>query len=103
MTEPTRIRAQAQGDKAVVRVLMNHEMESGQRKVSSGKYVTAWHIQEVLATWNGKTVFTAEWGGAVSKNPYLQFTIKGAKAGDKVAISWRDTKGATRTDEIVVT
>jgi len=103
MTEPTRIRAQAQGDKAVVRVLMNHEMESGQRKDSSGKYVTAWHIQEVLATWNGKTVLTAEWGGAVSKNPYLQFAIKGAKAGDKVAISWRDTKGATRTDEIVVT
>ena len=55
MAEPTRIRAQAQGDKAVVRVLMNHEMESGQRKDSSGKYVAALHIQEVLATWNGKT------------------------------------------------
>lgn len=102
MAEPTRIRAQAQGDKAVVRVLMNHEMESGQRKDSSGKYVAAWHIQEVLATWNGKTVFMAEWGGAVSKNPYLQFTIKGAKAGDKVAISWRDNKGATRTDEATI-
>lgn len=102
MAEPIRIRTQVQGDKAVVRVLMNHEMESGHRKDSSGKYVAAWHIQEVLATWNGKTVFTAEWGGGVSKNPYLQFTIKGVKAGDKVAISWRDNKGNTRTDEATI-
>ena len=56
MAEPTRIRAQAQGDKAVVRVLMNHEMESGHRKDSSGKYVAAWHIQEVLA--NGRALYT---------------------------------------------
>ena len=31
MADPMRIRAQVQGGGAVVRVLMNHEMESGQR------------------------------------------------------------------------
>ena len=32
-----------------------------------------------------KLVLSAQWGLAVSKNPFLQFTLKGAKAGDKVA------------------
>ena len=99
MADPMRIRAQATGDKATVRVLMAHEMESGQRKDSAGNLVPAWFISEVSATLNGKVVMTAEWGPAVSKNPFLQFVIKGAKAGDKVGVTWKDTSGATRTDE----
>jgi sulfur-oxidizing protein SoxZ len=97
-----RIRAQAAGDKATVRVLMSHEMESGQRKDSAGKLVPAWHISEVSASHNGKVVMTADWGPAVSKNPFLQFNIKGAKAGDKVAVTWKDNKGDSRTDEATV-
>ena len=31
MADPMRIRAQVAGNNATVRVLMNHEMESGQR------------------------------------------------------------------------
>jgi sulfur-oxidizing protein SoxZ len=42
---------------------------------------------------------TADWGSAVSKNPFLQFVVKGAKAGDKIGITWKDTKGDTRSDE----
>ncbi len=102
MTDPMRIRAQAQGDKALVRVLMSHEMETGQRRDAAGKLVPAWHITEVSASHNGKVVMTTEWGPAVSKNPFLQFTIKGAKAGDKVALTWKDNKGETRTDEASV-
>ena len=102
MADPMRIRAQAAGDKATVRVLMSHEMESGQRKDASGNTVPAWFIQEVTASLNGKPVLTADWGPAVSKNPFLQFTIKGAKAGDKVAVTWKDNKGDTRTDEATV-
>ena len=103
MADPMRSRAQAAGDKATIRVLMSHEMESGQRKDGNGKTIPAWHIQDITAALNGKTVMTAEWGPAVSKNPFLQFTIKGAKAGDKVAITWKDNKGDTRTDEATVT
>ena len=102
MADPMRIRAQVAGEKATVRVLMSHEMETGQRKDSSGKVIPAWHIQEVTATHNGKTVLTAQWGPAVAKNPFLQFTVKGAKAGDKVSISWVDNKGDKRTDEATV-
>jgi sulfur-oxidizing protein SoxZ len=102
MADPMRIRAQVAGSNATVRVLMNHEMESGQRKDTAGKLIPAWHITEVAASHNGKSVMTAEWGPAVSKNPFLQFTIKGAKAGDKIGVTWKDNKGDTRTDEAVV-
>ena len=102
MADPMRIRAQAAGDKATVRVLMSHEMETGQRKDSSGKTIPAWFIQEVVARHNGKTVMTAQWGPAIAKNPFLQFNVKGAKAGDKVSVTWKDNKGDTRTDEATV-
>lgn len=102
MADPMRIRAQLAGDKATVRVLMSHEMETGQRKDAAGKVIPAWHIQDVVAQHNGKTVMTAQWGPAVSKNPFLQFNVKGAKAGDKISVSWTDNKGDKRTDEAVV-
>ena len=102
MADPMRIRAQAAGDKTTVRVLMSHEMETGQRKDSAGKVIPAWFIQEVTAAHNGKTVLSADWGPSISKNPFLQFVVKGAKAGDKIAISWVDNKGDKRTDEATV-
>ena len=102
MSDPMRIRAQAQGDKTTVRVLVGHEMESGQRKDAAGKTVPAWFIQEISATWNGKTVMSAQWGTAVSKNPFMQFSFKGGKAGDKVVVSWTDNRGDKRSDEAVI-
>ena len=102
MADPMRIRAQAAGDKATVRVLMSHEMETGQRKDASGKVIPAWYIQQVSAAHNGKTVMTAQWGPAISKNPFLQFNVKGAKAGDKISVTWIDNRGDTRTDEATV-
>ncbi len=102
MADPMRIRAQLAGDKANVRVLMSHEMETGLRKDAAGKVIPAWYIQEVSAQLNGKPVMTAQWGPSVSKNPLLQFFIKGAKVGDKVSVTWKDNKGDTRTDEAAV-
>jgi len=102
MADPMRIRAQAQGAGAVVRVLMSHEMETGQRKDAKGELVPAHFIQTVNASLNGKPVVKAFWGPAVSKNPYLQFKVKGGKAGDKISITWVDNKGEKRTDEVTV-
>lgn len=102
MADPMRIRASMNGDKAVVKVLMGHEMESGQRKDASGKIIPAWFIQTVTATSNGRTVLSAQWGPAVSKNPYLQFQFGGAKVGDKVKVTWVDSRGDTRSDEATI-
>jgi len=102
MADPMKIRATMKDGVADVRVLMAHEMETGQRKDASGKPIPAWYINEVTATLNGKPVLKAHWGPAVSKNPYLQFKVKGAKAGDKIAVTWTDNKGDKRTDEATV-
>ena len=102
MSDPMRIRAQVAGDKATVRVLMSHEMETGQRKDTAGKTIPAWFIQEVGATLNGRPVLSAQWGTSISKNPFMQFNVKGAKVGDKIAVSWKDNRGDTRTDETTV-
>jgi sulfur-oxidizing protein SoxZ len=102
MSDPMRIRAQVQGDKTTVRILVAHEMESGQRKDAAGKIVPAWFIQSIQASWNGKTVMSAQWGTAVSKNPFVQFSFKGGKPGDKIAVSWIDNRGDKRTDEAVI-
>lgn len=98
-----RIRAAASGDKTTVRVLVSHEMESGQRRDTTGKVVPAWFIQSISAVHNGKTVMSAQWGPAVSKNPFVQFAFKGGKAGDVVAVTWVDNKGDKRTDEAKIT
>ena len=103
MSDPMRIRAQAAGDKVTVRVLISHEMESGMRKAADGNLVPAHYIQTVSATHNGKTVMSAQWGPAVSKNPFIQFVFKGAKAGEKIAVTWVDNKGEKRTDEATIT
>ena len=102
MADPMKIRANAVGDATEVKVLMNHEMETGQRKDAQGKTVPAWFIQNVTAAWNGKTVLSAQWGPAISKNPFLSFRFKGGAKGDKVKITWVDNKGETRTDEATV-
>jgi sulfur-oxidizing protein SoxZ len=102
MADPMRIRAQAQGNKTTVRVLMAHEMETGQRKDAAGALVPAWFIQSITAQLNGKTVLAAQWGTSVSKNPFLQFSFAGGKAGDKLSVTWVDNKGDKRTDEVVV-
>ncbi len=99
MADPMRIRANMQGDKCLVRVLMSHEMETGQRRDPSGKVIPAWHITTVQATHNGRTVLSAQWGPAVAKNPFLQFSFAGAKSGDTIQISWVDNRGDKRTDE----
>lgn len=91
-----KIRAKAKGGVTTVKCLMTHPMETGLRKdKKTGEKIPAHFIQEVAADWNGKTVMTAEWGGAISKNPYLSFKFKGGAKGDEVKITWKDNQGGT--------
>ena len=103
MAEPMKIRATKEGDSANIKVLMNHAMETGQRKdAKTGQVIPAHFIQTVTAQLNGKTVLEAQWSQAVSKNPFLGFKVKGAKAGDKVNVSWVDNKGDKNSADAVV-
>jgi sulfur-oxidizing protein SoxZ len=102
MADPMKIRANLVGDSTEVKVLMNHEMETGQRKDAQGKTIPAWFIQSVTATHGNRTVLAAQWGPAVSKNPFLSFKFKGGAKGEKVLVTWTDSRGDTRTDEATI-
>jgi len=102
MADPMKIRASAQGDVTDVRVLMAHAMETGLRRGSDGNNIPAHFIQSVTVKHNGKDVFTAQWGTAISKNPFVAFKFKGGKSGDKIQVNWVDNTGDTRSDETTI-
>lgn len=102
MADPMRIRAVARDGAVNVKVLMAHEMETGLRKDASGKLVPPHFIRNVTVTHQGKGVLSAQWGTAVAKNPFLEFTFKGGRKGDKIIVTWEDNKGESRTDESTI-
>ena len=102
MADPMRIRAVAKDGAVSVKILMSHAMETGQRKDDAGKSIPAHFIQQVSATWQGKLVLSANWGTAVSKNPFLEFSFKGGQKGEKIQVTWTDNKGEKRTDEATI-
>ncbi|MGH8678806.1 MAG: thiosulfate oxidation carrier complex protein SoxZ [Burkholderiales bacterium] len=103
MADPMRIRVNLQGEVADVKVLIFHPMETGLRKdPASGETLPLHFIKHLWATHNGKTVLDAQWSQAVSRNPFLNFRVRGTKPGDKIAISWEDNRGETATIEAPV-
>jgi sulfur-oxidizing protein SoxZ len=88
-----RVRAAASGDTTVVQSLIQHPMDTGLVKDKQGKPIPAHYIQVLEFEHGGKSVFTAYWGPAVSKNPYVKFAFKGGKAGDDLKVSWVDNQG----------
>ena len=89
-----KIRAKSKDGVTTVKALMSHPMETGLRKnKKTGEKIPAHHITEVTAEYNGSVVMTANWGGAISKNPYLSFKFKGGASGEKIKITWVDNKG----------
>ena len=102
MADPMKIRAMLKGDTVDVRVLMNHPMETGQRKDGGGNLIPLHFIQEITVRLNGKAVIESQISQAVSRNPVFSFRVKGAKAGDKLQISWLDNKGDRNSTEAVI-
>jgi sulfur-oxidizing protein SoxZ len=103
MGDPIKIRATLQGELTDIRVLMQHPMETGQRKdTASGKLVPTHFIQTFLVSANGKPLVEGLLNTSVSKNPLFAFKARGLKAGDKLVVSWTDSNGDTRSDEATV-
>jgi sulfur-oxidizing protein SoxZ len=97
MASTIRVRATASGDSTEVQALIQHPMDSGFVKDAKGQLIPPHYIQQVVIEYDGKPVFVADWGPAVSKDPYLKFAFKGGKKGDDLKVSWTDNKGASDT------
>ena len=102
MGNPMKIRAANKDGVTEIKILVSHEMETGQRKDAAGAIVPGWFITELVAKHGDKVVLTSEFGPSVSKNPYLAFKFKGGAKGDKITVSWKDNKGDTRSDEAAI-
>ena len=92
-----KIRAKTNDGVTEVKALISHPMETGARKDSDGNDIPEHFIQEVVVKHGDTTVMMAEWGPAVSKNPYLSFKFKGASKGDTLNLSWLDNKGESES------
>ncbi|WP_198262834.1 thiosulfate oxidation carrier complex protein SoxZ [sulfur-oxidizing endosymbiont of Gigantopelta aegis] len=97
-----KIRAKAKNGVVTVKALISHKMETGLRKnKKTGKVIPALFIENVDCEHNGAPIMNAEWGVAISKNPYLSFKFAGA-SGDSVKLSWKDNSGKSDTLETKV-
>ncbi len=97
MASTSRVRATANGDTTEVQALIQHPMDSGYVKDAKGELIPAHFIQQLTFECNGKSVFIADWGTAVSKDPYVKFSFKGGNKGDDLKVAWTDNKGEGRT------
>lgn len=103
MANKMRVVASLKDNVTTVKALVKHPMETGQVKdKKTGELIPAHFIQEVTCKHNDTVVLSALWGVAISKDPYLSFRFKGAKAGDKITLSWVDNKGETDTTDVVI-
>lgn len=83
------------GELIEIKTLISHKMESGQRKDSkTGELIPRQIINKFVCTFNGETVFSADWHGAVSANPYMSFFMVAQESGE-LAFTWEDDDGST--------
>jgi sulfur-oxidizing protein SoxZ len=83
----------AAGEVFSVKTLINHAMESGQRKGKDGNKIPRKIINKFEASFNGAAVFTADLETAISTNPFIEFSMKINEAGD-LAMKWTDDDGS---------
>lgn len=94
MAQSIRIRVKLDGDRAEIRALLDHPMETGLRKDPATDQLVPLHfIKNVLVTLNNVVVLETEWAQAIARNPYIHFRVRGAKPGDQVTIEWEDNLG----------
>ena len=98
-----KMRAATTDGVTTIKALISHPMDTGLVKdKKTGQTIPAHFIQEVVCKHKDTTVMTANWGAAISKNPYLSFKFSGAAAGDTVSLSWVDNKGEKDSADVTI-
>ena len=102
MADQIKIRATTQGEVTDIRILMQHPMETGQRKDEKGQSLPINFILTFTVSHNGQLLIDGQLNTSVSKNPLFAFKARGIKPGDKLTVSWADNLGDKRSDEITI-
>lgn len=88
----------AAGEAIVIKTLINHVMESGQRKDSDGNPIPRSIINRFTAEFNGQMVVDVTMEPAISANPYFEFQATVPEAGE-FTFTWYDDDGSVYTDK----
>ena len=103
MAGKIRVQVRRDGEVARVKSLVVHPMETGSRKdPETGELIPRHHIQRLVFANNGQEVLVANCSTAVSKNPYFNFSFRGAHPGDTFSVHWVDTRGETGSTELTI-
>ena len=101
---PHKIRVRLKDGSIVVKMLLNHPMETGSRKhPATGEPIPRHFIREITCERNGSQILQLDWGWGVSANPYLSFRVRDGKKGDLIRAHWVDNLGETGSVEAEVT
>ena len=84
------------GDTITIRTLINHKMESGQRKDDAGNVIPRSIINRFTAEFNGQSVIDVQMEPAISATPYFQFEATVPESGE-FAFTWYDDDGDVYT------
>lgn len=103
MSKSIKIKVKAREKNGIVqaKLLVKHPMESGLRKDKNGETIPIHHLTQLYAEYQGNTVFQADFGPGVAKDPFLAFAFKG-KSGDEFLIKAIDTKQQTGEVKAIV-
>ncbi len=93
----------AKGDVIQIKTLISHKMESGQRKdKKTGEKIPRKIINKFVCTFKGKEVFSADWYGAISANPYMSFYTVATESG-AYEFTWTDDDGSVYSKSAKIT
>lgn len=91
---PRRVSA---GDTITVKTLINHNMESGQRRNRDGETIPRQIINRFTCEFNGELVIDAALEPGISANPYMEFEAMVPQSGEFV-FTWYDDNGDVYTE-----
>jgi len=81
------------GEVVVLKTLISHNMESGQRKDKSGNPIPRSIINRFTCDFNGENVIDVTLQPAISTNPYFQFEATVPESGT-FQFTWYDDDGS---------
>ncbi len=77
------------GEVVTIKTLLSHPMETGHRKdAKTGELIPRDLMNYFSASFNGEKFFEVEVVSALSRNPYIEFTLKVPEAGT-VSFLWK--------------
>lgn len=91
------------GEVIEIKTLITHKMESGQRRDKDGNKIPRQIINRFECKYNGEVVFSSDWHGAISANPYMSFHTVATESGT-LEFTWVDDNGSvySKTAKITV-